>query len=296
VHAAPVLTHDTTPVLTPPATTVLLRQPPQRRGRAAAYAVLAVATIAVFVVALVIAKSLLSTGGGDVNTPNVIGLSVADARAMLVAKGLRVGKTTYEYDNSGKYAFGEVFQQTPQPDILLSKGQPVDLVVSKGVHMVTVPTTLVGLTQAEAKRALAAAGLKVAQVIPRSSDQPAGQVLDTNPPPGTQVPIGSGVQLVVSNGKVAVPQVVGETVAQATQDLEQAGFQVKLTPNTSTPDAHVISQDPAAGSFASYGSTVTLQTDAPPPSPTPTPSSPTPTPTDTTSEPPSPTPSDTSTF
>jgi beta-lactam-binding protein with PASTA domain/predicted Ser/Thr protein kinase len=293
VEAAPVLTEDTTTVLPPPATTVLVRQPLQRRrGRAAAYTLLGLAAVLVFIVALLLMRNLLNgTSGGDVNTPDVVGLSLADARAQLAAKGLRVGKVTQQYDNSGKYAAGEVLKQDPAADILLSKGQPVDLAVSLGVHMVVVPTNLVGLTQDEAKRALVAAGLKVSQIIPRSSDQPAGQVLETNPVSGTQAPIGSGVQLVVSNGRVQVPKVVGQTVAAATQALEQAGFQVTLNPDTSPPGAHVVSQDPPGGASAKYGSTVTLQTDAPPPTPTPTPSSPSPSPTESATPTPTPTPS-----
>ena len=248
---------------------MLLRQQQRRPGRALAYIALGVAAVLVFLVALLLMSSVLRSGGGEVNTPNVIGLAIGDARAMLSAKGLRAGKVTPAYDNSGKYAAGEVMKQDPQLDILLSKGQAVDLTVSRGIEMVIVPDGLVGLQQADAKRALAAAGLKVSQVVPQNSDQPPGQVLSVNPPSGQQVPIGSGVQLIVSNGMVQVPKVVGLTVDQAVQTLQQAGFQVKLNPDTSPGDAHVVSQDPAAGSFARYGSTVTLQTDAPPATPTP---------------------------
>jgi serine/threonine-protein kinase len=290
VEAAPVLA-DTTVLVPPPATTVLLRQPQRRGGRAIAYVALGVAALLVFLLALLLASNLLKNGGGDVNTPSVIGLSLPDAEALLAAKGLHTGKVASAYDNSGKYAKGEVMAQDPQPDILLSKGQSVDLTVSLGVQMIVVPD-LVGLTQAEAKKVLAAAHLKVGQVVPQNSDQPPGQVLAADPPPGQQVPINTAVTLTVSNGRVQVPKVVGMTVDQATQTLQAAGFQVKLNPDTSPGSAHVVSQDPAAGSYAQYGSDVTLQTDAPPPTPTPTPS-PTPPPTDST--PPTPTPSGTPT-
>jgi len=89
-----------------------------------------------------------------------------------------------------------------------------------------------------------------------------------------------------------VPKVVGMTVAKATQTLQAAGFQVRLNPDTSPDDAHVVSQNPAPGSYAQYGSSVTLQTDAPPPTPT---QSPTPTPSVTESTPASPTPTGTPT-
>jgi serine/threonine-protein kinase len=288
VEAAPVYTDDNTTILAPPATTVLLRQPQRRPGRVLAYLALGVAAVLVFLVALLLAGSLLKSGGGEVNTPSVIGLSLGDAKALLAAKGLRAGKLLSAYDNSGKYAVGEVISQDPQPDILLSKGQSVDLTVSKGIEMIVVPA-LVGLPESDAKRVLAGAHLKVGQVIPQNSDQPAGQVLATNPQPGQPVPINSAVQLTVSTGNVQVPKVVGMTVDQAITALQQAGFQVKVNPETSPGDAHVVSQDPAAGSYAKYGSTVRLQTDAPPPTPTesPTPST---SPSETPSGSPSPTP------
>jgi serine/threonine-protein kinase len=286
VEAAPVLTEDHATVLPAPATTVLVRQPQRRRGRGLAYGLLAAAVLVVFVLALLVAGRLLKTSGGDVNTPNLIGLSLSDAQSLLASKGLHAGKVAYQYDDTGKYANGEVMGQDPAADILLSKGQSVQLTVSRGVEQVVVPNGLVGLTQDEAKRAITAARLKVGQVVPRNSDQPAGQVLQVDPASGSTVPINTSVQLVVSNGKVQVPKVVGMTVADATQALQQAGFQVQLNPDSSPPGAHVVSQDPAPGSYAAYGSVVSLQTDAPPPSPT---ASPTPSATPTQSPSPSPT-------
>jgi len=288
VEAAPVLAEDSTTVLPPPPTTVLLRQPQRRPGRTLAYIALGVATVLVFLVALLLAGSLLKSGGGDINTPNVIGLPIGDARALLAAKGLRTGHVLLAFDNTGKYAAGEVMSQDPQPDILLSKGQSVDLTESKGIEQVLVPQVL-NLTQADAKRTLVAAHLKVGQIIPQNSSQKPGTVLATNPPPGQQVPVNTPIQLTVSTGNVQVPKVVGMTVDQAVQTLQQAGFQVTLNPDTSPGDAHVVSQDPAPGSFAKYGSTVRLQTDAPPPTPT---QSPTPTisPSETPSGSPTPTP------
>jgi len=270
VEATPVLTEDSALLAPPPATTVLLRQQQPRAGRAAAYIGLAAATIAVFLIALVVARNLLSGGSSEVNTPNVVGQSQADATAILAGKGLHVGDVTEEY--STKYAQGIIIKQDPAADILLKKGDGVSIVVSKGVHLVLVPDGLVGLSEADARRALKAADLKVAQVVPHNSDQPVGQVLGTDPPAGSQVAIGSGVTLTVSNGQVKVPDVVGMKVVDARAALVQAGFDVTIDPDTSPDNAKVISQNPAPGSFVAYGSTVTLRTDAPSPTPTPSPS------------------------
>src|SRR3954454_20157573 len=73
VEATPVLTEDAATLAPSPATTVLLRQQQPRAGRAAAYIGLAAATIAVFLIALVVARNLLSGGSSEVNTPNVVG-------------------------------------------------------------------------------------------------------------------------------------------------------------------------------------------------------------------------------
>jgi beta-lactam-binding protein with PASTA domain/predicted Ser/Thr protein kinase len=290
VEATPVLAEDSAMLTPPPSTTVLLRQQQPRAGRAAAYVGLTIATIAVFLVALLVARNLLSGGSSEVNTPNVVGQTEADARAILAGKGLHVSDVTEEY--STRYAQGVIIKQDPAADILLKKGDGVAIVVSKGVHLVLVPDGLVGLSQADAKRALKAAGLVIAQVIPRNSDRPVGQVLAINPPSGSQVAIGSGVALTVSNGQVKVPDVVGMRVVDARAVLLQAGFQVTLDPTTSPDNAKVISQNPAPGSFVAYGSTVTLRTNAPSPTPTPS-TSESPSGSPSPSESPTPTPSQT---
>ena len=290
VEATPVLTEDAAQLMPPPATTVLLRQQQPRTGRAAAYALLALATIAVFVIALLVARSLLSGSSGEVNTPNVKGKSVAEAQEILAGKGLRVGDITEKF--SDKVAKGLIIDQDPAGDILLKKGDEVDLTVSKGVELVVIPDGLIGLPQADARRSLKAAGLVVA-VVAQNSDRPPGQVLDVNPPAGSQVPKGGTVTLTVSNGLVKVPRVVGMSLADARAALVQAGFRVVADPDTSPDDAQVLSQNPAPGSFVAYGSTVTLQTDAPSPTPTPSESpsqSPSPSPSTSPSESPSATP------
>src|SRR3954471_3758091 len=130
VEATPVLAESAAVLTAPPATTVLLRQQQPRAGRAAAYAGLAIATIAVFLVALLVARSLLSGGSSEVNTPNVVGQSLQSAQEVLAGKGLKIGDITEEF--STKVAKGLVIKQDPAADILFKKGDAVNLVVSKG--------------------------------------------------------------------------------------------------------------------------------------------------------------------
>jgi eukaryotic-like serine/threonine-protein kinase len=277
VEATPLLAAEPATFLPPPATTVLLRQPPAKRtGRGAAYVLLALATLAVFLLTLIAATHFFSgSGGGDVNTPNVVGQSLADAESTLAGKGLTVGKVVQEFN--AKVAKGDVISQDPPPDILLRKGQSVNLVVSLGVHIVEVPSDLVGLTEDEARAALRAAQLRVGQVVSRNSDAPAGQVLGTDPVGGSKVPENSAITLFVSNARVKIPSVIGKDQATATQILEQAGFVVVEQPaavyDPKKPQGTVVGQSPSAKTFARTGSQVQIFVNTKPsPSPSPSPS------------------------
>ena len=273
VHAHPVSAGNEPTGATMSPTTVLLREPSARR-RWAAYTALAIAALAVFVIALVIARNVVTGNGGDLNTPNVVGQSYADAQSTLTAQGLRVGTVTDEF--SATQAKGTIVSQQPPAGILAGKGQRVDLVISEGIEYVQVPGGLVGLSENDAKTALAAAHLKVGRVIQMNSAVPAGQVLTTDPVEGSTVAAGSKVTITVSNSHVKVPDVTGQDEATATALLQQAGFTVVVKPAavyTKQQDGLIVSQTPVGGTYVNSGSTITIYVDqlgSPSATPTPT--------------------------
>jgi len=273
VHATPVQRNDDAGAANFPPTTVLLREPPTRR-RGAAYFALAIATLAIFIIALVAARSLLGSSSHQVTTPSLAGESYSDAQATLAAQGLTVGTVTSQY--TGKNNKGQVIDQDPPSGILLRKGDPVNLVVSGGIRFVTVPLGLVGLSEDQARSALTAAQLKVGSVVFKNSRVALNQVLATDPLPGTSVAAGSKITLTLSNYHVRVPDVTLDDVATATAILEQRGFTVPPASRSAVyhrkNDGLVVSQTPAAGSFAPYGSSVTIYVDEKPPPPTKSPS------------------------
>jgi len=116
-------------------------------------------------------------------------------------------------------------------------------------------------TVADARAAIEEAGLKVGQITEEVSE-PAGRVLGQDPPAAQRVDRGSAVALRVSVGAAPapVPNVVNQQIDTATTTLEDAGFVVATAFETSTRVARdvVIRQDPAGGSEAKKGSTVTL--------------------------------------
>ena len=110
---------------------------------------------------------------------------------------------------------------------------------------------------------LADAGFQVQSVEAPSDSTPQGFGSAQSPDPGTQADKGSTVTITVSTGpsSATVPNVVGEQKETAKQDLQDAGFHVKIEMvpvSDPTQDNVVQNQDPAGGSSAQKGSTVTI--------------------------------------
>ncbi|MFC4062966.1 Stk1 family PASTA domain-containing Ser/Thr kinase [Planomonospora corallina] len=129
-----------------------------------------------------------------------------------------------------------------------------------GDTQVTIPTLTSQTAEAATKR-LEDLKLKVETVEEFDDEQPAGAVIKTDPASGTKVAEGSTVKLHVSKGveKVAVPDVVGRPQDEATQILQDAGFEVNVgTKASSRPQGTVLETDPAPGKKAAKGSSVRI--------------------------------------
>jgi hypothetical protein len=119
---------------------------------------------------------------------------------------------------------------------------------------------VVGKQYADAEDTLEDAGLKVEREDDASSEQ-ADTVVDQDPDAGTSVEKGTTVTLSVSAGQdeVAVPDVTGQTEADARSQLE--AFKVEVTPLVVTEpldDGVVLGQTPAGETMTAPGATVTL--------------------------------------
>jgi serine/threonine-protein kinase len=130
--------------------------------------------------------------------------------------------------------------------------------VSGGPAPRTIPD-LVNHPFDQANAALAGAQLVVQQLDSQYNDSiPNGNVISLNPAPGTQVPRGSTVQVVVSKGPdtVAVPDLVGQTLDQAKATLASVGLAVG---GVAGPiDKVVAASSPPAGIPAPLGTAVSL--------------------------------------
>jgi serine/threonine-protein kinase len=170
-----------------------------------------------------------------------------------------------EHGSNARYHKGIVFKQQPRPGSKVDKGGTVTIWVSTGPPRVTIPAVK-GQQWSQAQQTLANLKLKpVEHLVPGNTK---GQVTATDPPAGKSVPQGSKVRVNVMSGpqQANVPNVVGDSVGQATAALNAAGFNYKLNyVDNGAPQNQVIHQNPGPSSSAPKGSTVTLQVSKGPP-------------------------------
>jgi serine/threonine-protein kinase len=160
---------------------------------------------------------------------------------------------------------GIVFRQDPSAGSKVDKGGTVTIWVSTGPPKVTVPDVK-GEQWSVAQQTLVNAGLNPEEhIVPGNTK---GQVTATDPASGQSVPKGSKVRVNVMSGpaQASVPNVVGDTVQQATTTLHNAGFNYSLSyVNNDAPQGQIIHQDPAPGSSEAKGTTVNLDVSNGPP-------------------------------
>ncbi len=204
-------------------------------------------------------RLFVSLGEPLVVVPESIGLSITDAADRLTAAGFTVVEISEAADET--VASGLVLALvTPGGAVELEPGTVVDLVVSTGPQDRTVPDMVASGDAADAIVQLAALRLTATEVREFDETIPAGEIIRYEPPPGTIVPVGTDVVIVVSDGPRPrpVPDVIGLDVADATEILEADGFVVVGV--LGSPSLPVLATDPAAGEVRSKGTEIVIAT------------------------------------
>lgn len=139
----------------------------------------------------------ISSGAGEFDVPNVVGLDKDSAEAKLEECGL-TPNSNFEYSES--VANGLVISQSPEGGGKAKKGDTVSLVISRGVEPITMPNVL-NKPESEARAALSALGLNVTTTSDYSNDVPEGNVISQSVVEGKAVEKGATITLVISMGK-----------------------------------------------------------------------------------------------
>jgi serine/threonine-protein kinase len=150
--------------------------------------------------------------GNGVTVANVADSLYEDALEALTAQDLVVLRV---YEQSDTVPAGVVIRQEPAAGTLVLPKTPITVYVSSGATEVVVPN-LVGTQEANAVAMIEQAGLTVGSITVTGSPTVAeGVVITSDPVAGSKLPQGSVVNLILSNGKVTVPDVRNLAVTEA---------------------------------------------------------------------------------
>lgn len=201
----------------------------------------------------------VSDGPKTVRVADLSGFTLSKARDVLEGDGLAAGMITREF--SADVLKGSVIRTDPEAGTRRHAGSAIALVVSKGSPVEVSDVT--GTSVEDATAELEQAGLKVkisARQVTSEFDK--GQVARQSPDAGSEAATGDTVTLTVSKGPemVRVPDVVGDSVDDATNTLEDAGFQVDEDRGLlGLFGDHVKGQSVDGGRTAPKGSTITIE-------------------------------------
>jgi serine/threonine-protein kinase len=163
---------------------------------------------------------VMNLGGANPSPTNNTGISVAsvegslyeDALNTLTAQDLLVLRV---YEKSEEIPEGVVIRQVPEAGTQVLSNTAITLYVSSGATEVTVPN-LVGKLEADAVALIEGQGLTVGSItVVGSPSVPEGTVIASDPVTNSRLPLGSVINLVLSNGTVQVPDVRNLEVLEA---------------------------------------------------------------------------------
>ena len=215
------------------------------------------------VVALLVCAGLFLLGGnsGD-KVPDVTGKEQAVAEQELKDAGFNVGGITEVYSDT--VDAGKVISTDPKAGETAEKGAYIKLTVSKGKEEVDVPN-LKGMTEEEALRALARAGLEGEAGAPvYSSKYDEGTVAKQTPGYGEKAERGSKVTYYLSKGEDTIDldslSIVGSDFESTASYLESLGLTISTNMLSAYSDTYkegqIIAYSP--GGKVTKGTVITL--------------------------------------
>ncbi|MER7005291.1 Stk1 family PASTA domain-containing Ser/Thr kinase [Dactylosporangium sp. NPDC000555] len=229
VSAPPVMTEDemasvmaeqTTAYRPPPASRQPARANQRQKRKSSTGVVVALTALGLLAVAALSIGLYLANQESEVPMPTITNRTQAEAETLLKQSNLHGSP---RQDPSQDCKTGTVLTQNITPGAKVKPGSQVGYTVCGEPTLVPVPPVL-RLGKDEAARQLQAAHLVVA-IDFKDGIEPKDEVVQSDPPSGTQVKPGSTVTIFLSkNNQAVMPNVIDKTPAQAEQLLNQAGF------------------------------------------------------------------------
>lgn len=252
--------------------------PPTNLGLVVVVAALAAAAT-VAVLQLLPGRLTAADSGGGAQVPEVVGMSIDQARLAAENAGLALQEMGGVHDPI--VAEGKVAKQVPLAGQQAQPGSLLAVTLSKGPEAITVPE-LAGMEIPQAVERLIGAGLRAGATREAAKEGiPDGQLIGSVPAAGTPAKAGDRIDLVVAarpdasppargapvarrpvqaaGGPVTVPKITGIRLRWATGRLAALGLTVGRVTYSSDEDhmeGYILRQSPPPGTPVARGSAV----------------------------------------
>lgn len=206
---------------------------------------------------------------GVTTVPELAGLSREQANALLTDLGLQLAEA-----EAGRFspavAAGRALESRPRAGSLVKRGAPVSVVFSLGAQRLEVPS-LTGRALQAAQVTLRAQGLELGDTLSIvAAAGAAGAVVGQHPPGGSEVPVGTRVDLLVALDRTpetyVMPDLVYRRYEPVRSYFERGGFRlgaVKFEPYEGIAEGTILRQLPLPGHPLRRRDPITLVVAAP---------------------------------
>jgi serine/threonine-protein kinase len=200
---------------------------------------------------------VLSKGKERIPVPSLAGLTQDGATAALINAGLKVGNVSQSFDmNIGATL---VVDGNPAKGTLVRRNSIVDLIISKGIEQLNLPS-YIGKSSDQAANELTTAGFVVKNSFTYSETVPAGAVISQTPGDVPSAPRGSTVTLVISRGTqfVFIPNLFSLSESAARTSLESLQLKVSVKKIGSKKVKKVTGISPKVGTQVKRGAVIVI--------------------------------------
>ena len=199
----------------------------------------------------------------EVQIPNLVGMTVDEAKALLDKEKIKYVEESQEYNT--EYEAGKIISQNPPyvENRKIKQNTEMKVVISLGTETTKVPK-LKGLTKQEAENAAKEAKIKLEFEEEISKTVEAGVIIKQDTDEGKEVNAGDTVKVYVSIGtgikQVVVSSVLYKEEAEAKKILEQAGLTVVVEygEDSSRGNGVVMNQSIKSGEKVDEGTSITI--------------------------------------
>lgn len=170
-----------------------------------------------------LAHIFFKTDNAMVEVPDVVTMQVEEAQNMLKGRNYEV---VLQEESSAEVEVGKVIRQVPKAGEKRRHGSTVKVVFSVGAEKHIMPD-LEDMSLVKAQTTLDELGMKVGTVEHKyNSGYRIGVVIEQDPKPGEKTDETVAVKLVINEGDIQLPSLVGMQVGEAERLLRQMGLRV----------------------------------------------------------------------